>query len=44
MAYSLDCGTCEFFRETDDEVTAYSLAKEHEAEHPEHFVFIELAE
>lgn len=41
MAYSLDCDACDFVREHDDEITAYSVAKEHEAEHPDHFVHME---
>lgn len=41
MSYKLDCDTCGFIRETPDEVAAYSLAKEHEAEHTSHFVFME---
>lgn len=44
MPYWLDCDTCEFGREADDEVAAYSAAKDHEAEHTDHFVAIERAE
>ena len=43
MAYILDCDSCDFSRETSDKVTAYSAAKDHEAEHPMHFVFMERA-
>ena len=41
MAYVVDCDACEFDREYDDEVTAYSVAKEHEAAFPDHFVYME---
>lgn len=41
MPYSLDCDTCDFIRTVDDEVDAYAAAKEHESEHPNHFVFME---
>lgn len=44
MAYTLTCDSCEFDLGVDEEVRAYSNAKEHEAEHPAHFVFIESAE
>lgn len=41
MAYSVECDTCEFMREINDEVTAYSVAKDHEAEYAGHFVMME---
>ena len=41
MTYTVDCDACEFDGEYDDEVTAYAVAKEHEADYPEHFVFME---
>lgn len=41
MTYSVDCDTCDYVREFADEVTAYAAAKEHEAEQPDHFVFME---
>lgn len=41
MEFRLECDTCGFDRTTDDELRAYGLAKEHEAEHGEHFVLIE---
>lgn len=44
MTYSLDCDTCQFARSIAGEVNAYSIAKEHESEHPEHFVFMERVE
>jgi hypothetical protein len=41
MTYSLDCDSCEFQREIADEEATYSVAKDHETEFPDHFVFIE---
>lgn len=41
MAYSLTCDTCEFAREISDEIDTYAVAKDHESEHPDHFVYIE---
>lgn len=41
MAYLVECDACEFVRETDDEIDAYAAARDHEASHPTHFVFIE---
>ncbi|MEF8851564.1 MAG: hypothetical protein V5A44_06430 [Haloarculaceae archaeon] len=41
MPLRLDCDSCDFERETDDEVTAYAAARDHEAANPSHFVFIE---
>lgn len=41
MPYSLECDSCEFDREAPDEVTAYSGAKQHESNKPDHFVFVE---
>lgn len=41
MRLRLDCDTCEFALETDDEVAAYGAARDHEAANPSHFVFIE---
>jgi len=44
MTYSLNCDTCEFTREMAKEEATYSVAKEHETEFPDHFVFIERVE
>lgn len=41
MPYSLTCDTCEFTQEITDEIDTYAVAKDHEVEHPDHFVFIE---
>ncbi|WP_290809826.1 hypothetical protein [Halovivax sp.] len=43
MVYDLTCDTCDFDHEVDDEVGAYDGARAHEAEHPDHFVFIRTA-
>ena len=41
MSYSVDCIACDFVEEIVDEVTAYCVARDHEAEHPDHFVVME---
>lgn len=40
MPYDLTCDSCEFARTVNEEVSAYTGAKDHEEEHPTHFVFI----
>ena len=40
MTYNLECERCEFAAVTDREARAYTGAKHHEAEHPDHVVFI----
>ena len=40
VAYDLKCDTCEFSRTVDAESSAYSAAKDHESDHPDHFVLI----
>jgi hypothetical protein len=44
MSFRLRCDTCEFERTADDEADAYGTARNHEATHPTHFVFIEREE
>jgi hypothetical protein len=41
MSFHLACETCDFVHETDDEIDAYAAARDHESEHPTHYVFIE---
>ena len=41
MPYYLDCDSCEYSLELKKEVQAYTEAKQHEEEYPEHFVFLE---
>lgn len=41
MAYSIECDSCDFRHEFADEVTAYDVAKEHETEFTDHFVYME---
>lgn len=41
MPYSLSCDSCEFVREIDDDVTAFEVAKDHEAAFANHFVLME---
>lgn len=41
MEYRLKCDTCGYDRRIDEERRAYGLAREHEAEHGEHFVLIQ---
>lgn len=40
MGFELDCDTCEFAQVVEDERDTYPRARDHEAEHPSHFVFI----
>jgi hypothetical protein len=40
MAYLLDCDSCEFSQTVTEEPRTYAVAKEHEEDHPEHFVLI----
>ena len=40
VAYDLKCDTCEFSRTVDAESSAYSAAKDHESDYPDHFVLI----
>lgn len=40
MAFDLACDTCEFSRTIDAENSAYTTARDHESDHPSHFVFI----
>lgn len=40
MQYELDCDTCDFAQTVEEEGETYPRAKDHEAEHPTHFVFI----
>lgn len=44
MAFDLDCDTCEFSCTVGTESAAYQRAKEHETDHPNHFVLIYGAE
>lgn len=44
MAFDLDCDTCDYSQTVDAESTAYVSAKEHEADHPTHFVLIRSTE
>lgn len=44
MPYDLSCDTCRFDRTVPDEPKAYAVAKEHEGEHPTHYVLIHTAE
>jgi hypothetical protein len=44
MPYDLNCDTCRFDRTVPDEPEAYAVAKEHEGEHPTHYVLIHTAE
>lgn len=40
MAFELACDTCDFAPTVDGEDSAYVSARDHEADHPTHFVFI----
>lgn len=40
MTFNLDCDSCGFANEVDEEVYAYTDARDHEAEHPSHVVVI----
>ncbi|MFB6097423.1 MAG: hypothetical protein ABEJ74_08550 [Haloferacaceae archaeon] len=44
MPYRLSCDTCDFERQVQDEPETYALAKDHEAAHTTHFVFISTVE
>lgn len=44
VTFQLDCDTCDFNLTVDAENTAYVSAKEHESDHPTHFVLIRSAE
>lgn len=41
MEYHLSCDTCDFDRQIDENGWAYTLAKEHEEEHGNHFVLMQ---
>lgn len=41
LPFALECDTCDFVRHVDDEVDAYTAAKDHESEHGDHFVYVE---
>lgn len=40
MPYYLDCDSCEFSRQITDEIDTYAIAKDHESEYPDHFVYV----
>lgn len=40
MGYELDCDSCDFAQTVERERDTYPRARDHEAEHPSHFVFI----
>ena len=40
MQYRLACDSCEFDAETEGAGDAYTAARDHEADHPTHFVDI----
>lgn len=40
MGFRLTCDSCEFGGAVDDEPAAFTDARDHEAAHPEHFVYI----
>lgn len=44
MVYQLSCDTCDFERRVENEPDSYAVAKDHEAEHTTHFVFISTVE
>jgi hypothetical protein len=41
VPFRLECDTCGFAREADAEVDAYAAARDHESNHPTHYVIIE---
>jgi hypothetical protein len=41
VPFRLNCNACEFEHETADRVEAYAEARDHEAAHPTHNVFVE---
>lgn len=41
MPYSLDCDSCGFTQTVDAEPETYVIARDHERDHPDHFVMIE---
>jgi hypothetical protein len=40
VPFDLDCDTCDFNRTVDAQRSAFSAAKDHESDHPDHFVLI----
>lgn len=44
MAFDLACDSCPFHRGVDEEWSAYLDARDHESEHPSHFVLIRTTE
>lgn len=40
MPFELQCDSCDFNRQTGDETGAYADARDHESDHPSHFVLI----
>lgn len=40
MGFELICDSCEYVRTMEDEPGAYARARDHETDHPTHFVFI----
>jgi hypothetical protein len=44
MPYHLQCDDCGLDRTVEDHVVAHELAKDHEAEHPKHYVSVRMTE
>lgn len=44
MVYRLACDSCDYEQRVEKERETYALAKDHEAEHTTHFVFISTVE
>ncbi len=40
MQFELDCGSCGYAEIVEAEVESYAMAREHELENPDHFVYI----
>lgn len=40
MRFDLDCDTCGYAEVVDEAASAYTGARDHEADHPSHFVII----
>lgn len=40
MEYQLDCDTCDYVHVVEEEGDTYLHAKDHEEDHPSHFVII----
>lgn len=44
MTFDLECDSCEYAEVVDEAATAYTGARDHEADHPSHIVLISEAD